>query len=387
MSSSERIDAIVLAGTKGARAFTIDGQSVSKPFLTLGGEPLVRRVVRAVLGARRIEKVYVVGQPEALREAIGPELHEHASRLRIVPEGSGLLDNGYRAFFHHLLPDRNLGEPAGEHLDPEAVAAYRDSHPEARTLPVLAVTSDLPFLTPGDIDRFLDRDPGDAAIVFGLVDYSELERMRAVIGKQAVLDQWKLGGMPFRRISVRMANVFLVRPLLGDPAAYSLLTDLYKHRWLLKQDGSVHWRNWWATSKAMLSYSLRVNGWWKFLRGLVNFVPAMIAASLARLTGRVGKWLSWPFRLFLSKNDVQFIGSTMIGCQGHLVVGKDLGTAIDIDVSESYLSLIKDGEKDYERIARYLREAAGAEEDETDLPSSAPPPATTQESQADQAKE
>ncbi len=354
--SEEPIDAIVMAGTKGAKTIELDGQNVYKPLLEIGGEPLVQKVTRAVLGAKRIGRVYIVGQIEPLEKALAPLFEQFPDRISLVPEGTDILDNGYRAFFRNLLPNRGLGAPESPHLDPPVLADYRDKTPAAVRMPVFVVTSDLPFLSSGSIDRFIDLDLGNAAIMFGLVDYRELDKMRAVIGEQAVLDQWKLGAIHFRRISVRMGNMFLLRPLLGDPALYTLLLDLYAHRWLLKQDGSVNWRNWWAITKSMIGYSIKAAGWIRFLRGLINFIPAMLAASLARLTHRVGRWLSWPFRLFVSKNDVQFIGSTMIACQGHLAVSKDPGPAIDIDVKESYLSLIKDGEKDFHRIADYLKE-------------------------------
>jgi len=352
----ESIDAVVLAGTRGGRLFDLDGRRVAKPYLTVGGEPLVRRVVRAVLGARGVGMVFVVGQPDALEQALQPLLSENTGRLRLVEEGEDILQNSYRAYFLHLLPAR--GYPAAEslELDTALLRRYQKNHPECRRTPALFVTSDLPFLTSEAVDAFLKQAPDDAAVAVGLVDHRELEHMRVMLGEQTTLDLWKLGAIPLRDAAVRMNNLFLLRPLLADPAVYSLLDTLYSHRWLLKQDGSVHFSNWWAIAKGVVSYSFKLRGWLRFWRGFFNFVPAVVALCLARLTRRVGHWLSWPFRLFLARRDMEFIGSLMFGARGCLTISRGPGPAIDIDVKEAYLSLVRNEEENFRRVARYLNE-------------------------------
>jgi molybdopterin-guanine dinucleotide biosynthesis protein A len=355
-SPEEPIDAVVLAGTRGGRAFDLDGRQVAKPYLTVGGEPLVRRVVRAVLGARRVGFVFVVGQQNALQQALEPLLFENSGRIRLIDEGEDILQNCYRAYFLNLLPARGFEAVKSPRVDAGQLRVYQKDHPECRRTPALFVTSDLPFLTSEAIDAFLQRAPDDAAAAVGLVDHRELERMRVVLGEQTTLDLWKLGAIPLRNASVRMNNLFLVRPFLADPAVYTLLETLYSHRWLLKQDGSVHFSNWWAIAKGIVSYSFRLRGRLRFWRGLFNFVPAVLALCLARLTSRVGRWLSWPFRLFLSRRDMEFVGSLMFGGKGCLTISRGPGPAIDIDVGEAYLSLIRNDEENFRRVARYLNE-------------------------------
>ena len=350
------IDAVVLAGTRGGRPFDLDGRQVAKPYLTVGGEPLVRRVVRAVLGARGVGFVFVVGQPDALEQALQPLLSKNSGRLRLVEEGEDILQNSYRAYFRNLLPARGFEAVESPEVDTALLREYRKNHPECRRTPALFVTSDLPFLTSEAIDAFLKQAPDDAAVAVGLVDHRELERMRVVLGEQTTLDLWKLGAIPLRKAAVRMNNLFLLRPFLADPAVYSLLDTLYSHRWLLKQDGSVHFSNWWAIAKGIVSYSFRLRGRLRFWRGLINFVPAVVALCLARLTSRVGRWLSWPFRLFLSRRDMEFVGSLMCGGRGYLTISRGPGPAIDIDVKEAYLSLVRNDEESFRRVARYLNE-------------------------------
>jgi hypothetical protein len=312
--------------------------------------------VRAVLGARGVGFVFVVGQPDALEQALEPLFAENSHRIRLVEEGHDILQNSYRAYFRHLLPARGHPVVESPELDAELLREYQKNHPECRRTPALFVTSDLPFLTSEALEVFLKQAPADAAVAVGLVDHRELERMRVVLGEQTTLDLWKLGAIPLKKAAVRMNNLFLLRPFLADPAVYSLLDTLYSHRWLLKQDGSVHFKNWWAIARGVISYSFKLRGWLRFWRGLLNFIPAVVALCLARLTSRVGRWLSWPFRLFLSRRDMEFVGSLMFGGRGYLTISRGPGPAIDIDVREAYLSLIRNEEESFRRVARYLNE-------------------------------
>jgi len=354
--SPDSIDAVVLAGAQGGKPFDLDGRQVAKPYLTVGGEPLVRWVVRAVLGARRVGLVFVVGQRDALNQALEPLLSVDAGRIRLIDEGEDILQNCYRAYFQHLLPARGFEAVKSPRMDTGTLRIYQKEHPECLRTPALVVTSDLPFLTSEAIDAFLERAPDDAAGVMGLVDHRELERMRVVLGEQTTLDLWKLGAIPLRNVSVRMNNLFLLRPFLADPAVYTLLETLYSHRWLLKQDGSVYFKNWWAIVKGTISYSFRLRGRLRFWRGFFNFIPVVVALCLARLTSRVGRWLSWPFRLFVSRRDMEFIGTLMFGGKGCLTINRGPGPAIDIDVKEAYLSLVRNEEENFRRVARYLNE-------------------------------
>mgnify|MGYP000544282929 CR=1 FL=1 len=64
----EPLDAIVLAGTDSNPRRMIQGQN--KAFLEIGGRPLVREVVEALLAAESIGDVYVVGPRDRLDEAL-----------------------------------------------------------------------------------------------------------------------------------------------------------------------------------------------------------------------------------------------------------------------------------------------------------------------------
>lgn len=348
------IDAVVLAGTRGATRFVLRGKPASKPFLPLGGEPLVRRVVRAALDAERVGRVYVVGDPAALTAALAPLLSRERERLRLVPEADDIVSNAYRAFFQYLLPARGGPCPQGAVPDERELRELQARYPHCHQVPALFVTADLPFIHPGEIDDFIDAVPADAALGLGLLDHRELARMQRNLGDDTGLEQWKWGALPLRKVPVRINNLFLVRPLLAEPSLYGLLGRVYGHRWLLRQDGTVHARNWWAMARAILRATSRTRRKLRFVRGLVNFVPAVLALALARSAMRRAPALAWPFRQFLSVRDLEFIGSALAGARLRLVVRRALGPAIDIDVPESYLNLAAEGEENFHRVQRYL---------------------------------
>ena len=351
----ESVDALVLAGSRGGAAFrTLHGETVAKPYLRLGGQSLVARAVAAVLATAGIGRVYVVGEPAGLERHLAPLCARHGDRLALVAEGADILDNCLLAYFDHILPARGYAAAAGLGRAPGRLRDFRRQHPAASGVGMLVVASDLPFLTTADVEHFMRRAPADVALVAGLCDHAELERMQQALGRQTVLDRWKLGAIPMRRCDARWNNLWMARPLLGDPVLYSLLEDIYARRWLLDQKGHILWRNWFAILRAVASHSLRMPGRLRFLRGVLNAFGLMMATGAARWTRRLARWLARPFRLFLGQRDLEFAVSLLLGTPARMVISRRVGPAIDIDVEDSYRSLAAGGEDGYRRVARYL---------------------------------
>jgi GTP:adenosylcobinamide-phosphate guanylyltransferase len=364
INKNDKVDVVVLAGAKGAKPFNVNGKQMPKPYLSLGGCPLVFRVVRAMLEVKRIDSVFVVGDLSMLTDVLQPLIVETGERIKIIAEGDDLIDNCYRSFFLDVLLKRtNVAMPSPK-FDPQVISEYKKQHPDSLDVAALYVMADLPFISSKTVEQFLDDVPPKVALVGGLVDHRELERMKDVLGEPAVLESWKLGAFCLRDQPVRISNMFFVRPLLADPNIYAVLGELYEHRWLLKQDGSILWPNWWAMIRSVSKHAIKVNGWWRYLRGVINFVPAVLAMFMARVTNKVSRWLSWPFRLFLGQKDLEFIASTVYGAPSVVIVSKDPSPAIDIDVEDSYLSLAKDEERDYKRIEQYLKSNFSDSKDE-----------------------
>jgi 4-diphosphocytidyl-2-methyl-D-erithritol synthase len=351
---TSKIDAIVLAGTQGTRQFEINGRVIGKPYLTLGGEPLVLRVTRAVLASKRIGQVFVVGDSELLARALEPLRTGAFDRLQVVQEGNDILDNCYRAFFLHLLPAHGLPAVANPQFDQSIMDAYQKSHPEAASVSALFLCSDLPFIRAADIDSFLEEAESDVTLTLGLIDHHSLQRLQSALGAFATLETLKLGALLLREHAVRISNLFLVRPLCADPVLYECLRDLYAHRNLLTSDGGVNWQNWWAIGRSILRHTRRVRRRLRFVRGLIGLVTAIVALTLARSAYRVSRFLSKPFRFLIGTHDIEFILSLLTDTSIRLNVNPRLSPAIDIDVEESYQTLASHGEKNFQEVVRYI---------------------------------
>jgi hypothetical protein len=354
----KKIDAVVLAGTHNTLMVEQNGERVPKPYLRLGGEPLVHYVCRVLARVPGLERLVVVGDPLRLRAVFSEADARWQARLVLVEEGRGILENLWRAFARCLLPAHGY---RGPELDISRLAALpRELFADERLryLSVLVATSDLPLLSPVDVEVFLSGVHQHSVLALGVVDYREMERLSAVLGEEVTLDSWKLGAIALGECPVRLGNLFFVRPFLADARLYPLLDEIYENRWLLTTDGRLNSRSWYTVGMAILRYCWRINPWWRFGRGMINLVPAMLAAALARATMRKAPWLSRLGRVFLSSKDVEFIGSLLIGARGQLVMNRQVGAALDIDVEEIFRFLEK--RENFLRVASALRRSQWA---------------------------
>jgi len=127
------LDAIVLAGTDTNPRRLIEGEN--KAFLEIGGEPLVRRVVDALLEASSIGQVFVVGPSERLRKVFSDQLQQ----VTVVEQAGKMVGNAWQAIY------------ASE-------ARYRELHGrDDPQRPLLFISSDLPLISAAAVDDFVER--------------------------------------------------------------------------------------------------------------------------------------------------------------------------------------------------------------------------------------
>ena len=354
--SQAMIDAVVLAGARNTLPFqNCDNKPVPKPLLQVGGMTLVSRVVEAALRAQQVGRVFVIGNRRKLERALAVQLVNYSPRLQVIEEGQDIVDNCRKAYFHHLLPQRGFEEARLIQPDnPASIQRFIKQRPDATRVPMLIITSDLPFIHAHDIEDFLSQVDQKSALITGMCDHLGLIQMQQALGSQTVLDRWKLGAFPLRKCDVRITNTWLTRPLLANPNLYAMMGEIYSHRWLFSQEGRLLYRNWWAIFRAIARYAMRSSKRLRFLRGLLNGLGVAISAAMARLLRRVSKHAAKPFRLFLSQRDLEFWTSLLIDAPSKLIIGKSIAPAIDIDVEECYQALIADGEENYRRMAKYL---------------------------------
>lgn len=128
----EPVDAIVLAGTHNNPRRLVQGRN--KAFLEIDGRALVRHVVDALIGARQIRRIFVVG-PAAELERV---LADCPDTFCVQQEGK-LVSNGWAAV------------RAVQAACPECSAE------DFREQPILLISCDLPLISPGAIDDFVAR--------------------------------------------------------------------------------------------------------------------------------------------------------------------------------------------------------------------------------------
>ena len=134
------LSAVVLAGDKkGAKAIKHD----NKAFLEFRGEPLIVHVFRALQAAERVGRIVVVGPARRLQALIDTANLPDRDRIMIVEQRQNLLENGKAGYVASL----------GMDYSPSLFHSLRQS--EHAETAMLAVTCDIPLVTPWEIDKYL----------------------------------------------------------------------------------------------------------------------------------------------------------------------------------------------------------------------------------------
>lgn len=185
------LDAIVLAGTHRNPKRLISGKN--KAFLEIGGRPLVRHVVDALLEATGIAEIYVVGPVEQL----GSALQGVSSKVRTVQQEGKMLTNTWAAIY--AAESRHSREPVEQ----------------VHNRPVLIISCDLPLISAHAIDDFVSRcaarddDPENPyALMVGVVEEEGVRPFYPENNQPGVI-------RPYVELSfgrVRLANIYVARP-------------------------------------------------------------------------------------------------------------------------------------------------------------------------------
>jgi len=205
------VPAIVTAGDLHA-AKTIHGES--KAYLPIEGRPLVAHVVSVLQRVPEVKEVWVVGNSERLSVALGdPALRAELRKpLHVVPQHRNLYENAWQTY-RRLLPGAG---PAG-----------RDPGPADADLPVLYLSTDLPFATPQEISEFVRRAGGlSCDYALGLVTE---EAMRPFYPKGPEQPGIRMAYFNLREGRFRQSNLHLVRPARIVNRHY--IAEMYEHRY------------------------------------------------------------------------------------------------------------------------------------------------------------
>jgi len=328
------VPAVVAAGDRGA-AKAIYGEA--KPYLEIGGRPLVAHVVAALQEVPEVSEVWVVGDAARLEAVlVSPESNTELSKpLRILPQFRNLLENAWECY-RRLLP----GAP------PDG----RDPSPGDAEQRVLYLSADLPFATGAEISAFARQAlalPCDYAL--GLCTE---ESMRGFYPETSGVSGIRLATFNLREGRYRQSNLHLVKPARLRNRIY--VQEMYEQR---------HQRR--------LGPILKLA--WRLLRadqGGATTLFYFLLLHLASWADRHG-WvrLSDGIRRRIPRTRIERGSGRLLGCEFQLVVTEVGGCAVDID-TEADCDAARERFSEW-RAAQSQRAAALA--DRAPLPAAEPP--------------
>jgi GTP:adenosylcobinamide-phosphate guanylyltransferase len=296
-----KFPAVVTAGDRGA-AKPVYGKN--KVYLELGGRPLVAHVVAALQRVPEVSEVWVVGDVERLRAALGDAAlrRELAKPLQLVPQLGNLYENAWGAY-RRLLPG------AGE--------SGRDPEPGDLDRKVLYLSADLPFATPQEISAFLrEADALDCSYALGLVSEESMAGFRpATAGGSGI----EMASFNLREGRFRQSNLHLVKPARIINRHY--IEEMYRNRFQ-RELGSI----------LALAWRLLTSE-----RGGFGLLYYYLLMHLAGVVDRLGsRRLADALRRFVPVARIESACSGLLRASFRFAVTAAGGAAIDIDNEHDY---------------------------------------------------
>ena len=297
------VPAIVLAGDKRG-SHPVFG--ANKNLLEVGGEPLVRHVVRTLIEVEEIGAVFVVGPETQIRRALeGLDFPAHRP-VHAVPQRETIVQNCWQGLRHALGGDGNtdLDKLKAEHAD--AVA--------------LILPGDLPFLDPAEVRHFLRHaDMRRYDYVLGLTAIETLNR----VVDEAEVPELRKPALHMAEGRVRQNNLSLIRPFSFVHLEY--VERFYENRYQ---------KELWNTVKVLWEV-LRASGGISRPVGYYLFAQAAMRADLMGFE-RIAGW----FRRRVPTAGMCGALSRFIGCRFGVLTGPGAGATLDVD-SERDLELTR----------------------------------------------
>lgn len=289
------IPAIVAAGDRRASK-AIYGES--KAYLEVDHRPLVRHAVEVLQGVPEVSEVWVVGNAERLREALGGDLQAGLRKpLHIVEQFRNLYENGWETY-RRLLP----GAPT----------EGRDPTPDELSLPVLFLPTDIPFATEQELSVFVQRALATGAdYVMGLVTEQSMEPFYPEApGAPGI----RMAYFNLREGRVRQSNLHLIRP--GRIVNRHYIEEMYELRYQ-REFGN------------MLALA------WRLLRserGGGVMTGTYLLMQIAGLADRWGlRWLADWMRRFIPTSRIEWGVSSLLRSSFRLVTTEGGGCGVDVD--------------------------------------------------------
>ena len=295
--------AIVLAGDKRG-SHPVFG--ANKNLLEVGGEPLVRHVVRTLLEVDAVEAIYVVGPEEEIRRSLAGLPARSERPIEVVAQRETIVQNCWQGLRRALGAERTTD-----------LEVLKKDHAGALAL---ILPGDLPFLDPAEVRFFLRHaDMERYDYVLGLTPIETLDR----VVDEAEVPELRKPALHMAEGRVHQNNLHLIRPFTIAHLEY--FESFYEHRYQ---------KELWNTIKVLWEV-LRASG------GISRSVLLYLAAQSAmrfELMGfpRIAAW----FRRRVPTASMCAAISKFSGCRFGVLKGPSAGAALDVD-SERDLELTR----------------------------------------------
>ena len=315
MQATSKVNAILLAGDRRA---SIQVRIDNKAFLQLKGAPLFIHVLRALLGARHVGKVAVVGPSDRVKAAL--QEHGLVDHVVVVEQRDNMIDNfkaGYVASLGYG-PDVDFWSLKGT---------------EHQNTPVLVSPCDIPLMIPNEVDEFLMRsNMHEYDYSIGITSEGVLSHYHPQDDKPGI----RMIYFHVKEDLMRHNNLHIAKPLCLNHLDY--IEKMYEWRYQTRL----------ANILRML-FSLLVNGW-RLMKSLRIFILMQISLYYDR---HGHPRLSDRLRSLVGFNRLSEGIGNALGARMQITYTHFGGAALDVD-NENDLAVIEERYDEWMEFQRNL---------------------------------
>ncbi len=304
----EKVNAVILAGTKNCEPFTIGKEKEYRQYLELENKPVISYVIDAALKAKRIDTIFIIADPKRISKVLNK--YKGNARMHVVENQESLMQS-LRYCFQEWTPKGIL------------------------------LPSDAPFLQAKDIDNFINTvDPG-VDYAMGFTDGRKMDALFNELSLYIKKEKIKYGLFPIYHAHIRISNLHYIDFTRITDQELALVQGVFDHRKLLKEDGRKERKNWRKIAWACLRYLHQRKYHPAILFGSIvaGFYAFLIYCGHKTKGTTLEKFYTFFLRPSFFAAIISMLTGGRIKCQ--IIVNRDLSPMLDIDVPETYLLFAK----------------------------------------------
>ncbi len=306
----EKINAVILAGTKNCEPFTIGKQREYKQYLELDQKPILSYVIDAALGAKRIDKIFIIADPKKINKVVSKYKGKARERIHLVENQESLMQSLLYCF-------------------------------QEWTAKGILLPSDAPFLQAEDIDNFIRTVDKNVDYAMGFTDGKKIDALFNKLSLYVKKEKIKYGLFPIHNAQIRISNLHYIDFTRITANELALAQGVFDHRKLLKEDGRKDRKNWRKIGWACFRYLHKRKYHPAILLGSLFAIVYGILFYCAHKTKetKLEKFYTFFLRPSFIARVISMLTGWKIKCQ--IIVNQDLSPMLDIDVPETYLLFAK----------------------------------------------